>query len=132
MTDAFDHGPAPAVPVARTAAQERRPGPGVTVLAGPTAPQEIATAMHAAWVAFAKSGDPGWAAYNTDTRTTRRFATDGPETVDDPRGDRVARHLRLLPGLRRRTAATTAEAGQDPGEVRTSRAQEGRCRGRCG
>lgn len=37
MTDAFDHGPAPAVPVARTAAQERRPGPGVTVLAGPTA-----------------------------------------------------------------------------------------------
>ena len=37
MTDPFDPGPAPAVPVARTAAQERRPGPGVTVLAGPTA-----------------------------------------------------------------------------------------------
>lgn len=62
-------------------------GDASSVLAGPTAPQEIATAMHAAWVAFAKSGDPGWAAYNTDTRTTRRFATDGPETVDDPRGD---------------------------------------------
>lgn len=37
MTDTFDPGPAPAVPVARTALQERPPGPGVTVLAGPTA-----------------------------------------------------------------------------------------------
>ena len=37
MTDTFDPGPAPAVPVARTAVQERPPGPGVTVLAGPTA-----------------------------------------------------------------------------------------------
>ncbi|MFD9941030.1 carboxylesterase/lipase family protein [Nonomuraea sp. NPDC059023] len=34
--------------------------PGVERTAGPDAPQELADAMHAAWVRFARTGDPGW------------------------------------------------------------------------
>jgi carboxylesterase type B len=41
-------------------------------------------AMHAAWVSFAKTGDPGWLAYDTTTRTTMVFAED-PAREDDPR-----------------------------------------------
>ncbi|MEU9377868.1 carboxylesterase family protein [Streptomyces sp. NPDC048255] len=33
-------------------------------LAGPDAPQALADEMHAAWVAFAVTGDPGWAPWN--------------------------------------------------------------------
>ncbi|GAB3580800.1 carboxylesterase/lipase family protein [Calidifontibacter terrae] len=60
-------------------------------LAGPDAPQSLATAMHTAWVAFATKGDPGWTPYDRSDRTTRRFATEGPDVVEDPRGeDRLA------------------------------------------
>lgn len=55
-------------------------------MSGPNAPQPLADRMHAAWVAFVTHGDPGWAAYDTERRQTRRFAVDGPELVDDPRG----------------------------------------------
>jgi para-nitrobenzyl esterase len=38
--------------------------PGITgprgLLGDAGAPQELATRMHAAWVAFARTGDPGW------------------------------------------------------------------------
>ncbi|MER6514300.1 carboxylesterase family protein [Nonomuraea sp. NPDC001636] len=34
--------------------------PGVARTAGPGAPQTLADAMHAAWVRFARTGDPGW------------------------------------------------------------------------
>ncbi|WP_157248342.1 carboxylesterase/lipase family protein [Nonomuraea typhae] len=34
--------------------------PGVARTAGPGAPQALADAMHAAWVRFARTGDPGW------------------------------------------------------------------------
>ncbi|OUC98684.1 hypothetical protein CA984_06060 [Streptosporangium minutum] len=34
--------------------------PGVERTAGPDAPQAVADAMHAAWVRFARTGDPGW------------------------------------------------------------------------
>ncbi|WP_068399505.1 carboxylesterase/lipase family protein [Kribbia dieselivorans] len=55
------------------------------------APQELADAMHGAWVRFAGQGDPGWMPYDVTDRRTRRFATDGPEIVDDPRReDRLA------------------------------------------
>ena len=37
---------------------------GVMVVAGPTPPQELADQMHAAWVRFVTSGDPGWAPWN--------------------------------------------------------------------
>jgi para-nitrobenzyl esterase len=35
-------------------------------LAGPHAPQELADAMHRAWVDFAVTGDPGWAPWDGD------------------------------------------------------------------
>lgn len=52
-------------------------------LVGPAAPQELADAMHAAWVAFAATGDPGWPRYDPERRATMRFDTLS-EIVDDP------------------------------------------------
>jgi para-nitrobenzyl esterase len=60
--------------------------PGTAWIAGPDRPpQQIADEMHAAWVAFAHSGDPGWSAYLPD-RHVRRFALPS-NTVTDPRPD---------------------------------------------
>ena len=53
-------------------------------LLGPDPPQDLARTMHSAWVAFASTGDPGWAAYDTDHRATRLFAT-SCSLVEDPR-----------------------------------------------
>ena len=53
-------------------------------ITGPTPPQALAETMHAAWVAFATTGDPGWEPYG-ERRTVRRFA-EPVETVSDPRG----------------------------------------------
>ncbi|MFE2879937.1 carboxylesterase/lipase family protein [Streptomyces roseus] len=38
--------------------------PEASWLAGPDAPQELADRMHAAWVRFAVTGDPGWRAWD--------------------------------------------------------------------
>ncbi|GGS82447.1 MULTISPECIES: carboxylesterase/lipase family protein [Streptomyces] len=38
--------------------------PEASWLAGPGAPQELADRMHAAWVRFARTGDPGWPAWD--------------------------------------------------------------------
>lgn len=51
-------------------------------LRGPDAPQELATRMHAAWVAFVRDGDPGWPAYGQE-RTFHRFDT-SDALVQDP------------------------------------------------
>jgi carboxylesterase type B len=48
------------------------------------APQALADAMHGAWVAFAKTGDPGWARYDPVRRATMRFDTVS-RVVEDPR-----------------------------------------------
>jgi para-nitrobenzyl esterase len=48
--------------------------PGVPVF-GTHPPQELATAMHDAFVAFMTSGDPGWARYDTGERQTMIFDT---------------------------------------------------------
>jgi para-nitrobenzyl esterase len=64
-------------------------------LAGSEPPQHLADAMHAAWVAFARTGDPGWPCYDPDRRATMRFG-DRCEVVDDPRGD----ERRLWDGIR--------------------------------
>jgi para-nitrobenzyl esterase len=54
--------------------------------------RDIADAMHAAWIAFARSGDPNtdgvptWPAYDRERRVTMRFDVK-PEVVDDPMGD---------------------------------------------
>lgn len=53
-------------------------------LLGPNPPQELADRMHAAWVAFAASGDPGWPRYDLPRRATMRFDTTAA-VVDDPR-----------------------------------------------
>jgi para-nitrobenzyl esterase len=37
---------------------------GVTAVAGPNPPQELSAEMHAAWVRFITTGDPGWSAWN--------------------------------------------------------------------
>ena len=54
---------------------------GVPML-GSAPPQQLADEMHGAWVAFAKTGAPGWAPYGSG-RTTRRF-NETSATVDDP------------------------------------------------
>jgi carboxylesterase type B len=53
-------------------------------LLGTNPPQKLADAMHAAWVAFAGKGDPGWPKYELQRRATMRFDTMS-EVVDDPR-----------------------------------------------
>jgi para-nitrobenzyl esterase len=53
-------------------------------LLGGSPPQQLADAMHSAWVAFATSGDPGWPKYDLVGRATMRFDTPS-EVVDDPR-----------------------------------------------
>ncbi len=55
-------------------------------ITGPTPPQGLATAMHAAWVEFVKSGDPGWTRYDTTTRPVQTFeAAEKITIVDNPR-----------------------------------------------
>jgi len=64
-------------------------------LTGANPPQEIADAMHSAWVAFATSGNPGWPEYDVQRRATMRFDTSSA-VVDDPRSAERA----LWEGLR--------------------------------
>jgi para-nitrobenzyl esterase len=54
-------------------------------LAGPNPPQSIADEMHRAWVAFARTGDPGWETYDAGRRTVMRFDSSSG-VVDDPDG----------------------------------------------
>ena len=49
-------------------------------------PQVVAEQMSAAWLAFARTGDPGWRPYDTETRTTMIFDVESG-TVDDPLSD---------------------------------------------
>ena len=51
---------------------------------GTDPPQQLADTMHAAWVAFARNGDPGWPKYELSRRATMRFDTTS-EVLDDPR-----------------------------------------------
>ena len=59
-------------------------------LQGDNPPQELADRMHAAWVAFATTGDPGWSQYDTTSRSVMTF--DHPESrqLEDPHGDELA------------------------------------------
>jgi carboxylesterase type B len=59
-------------------------GDGSEALAGDDPPQQLAERMHAAWIGFARSGDPGWPKYDLTRRATMRFDTRS-EVVDDPR-----------------------------------------------
>jgi para-nitrobenzyl esterase len=62
---------------------------------GTDPPQQLADIMHAAWVAFASRGDPGWPTYDLKRRATMRFDTT-LRVVDDPRSAERA----LWEGLR--------------------------------
>jgi para-nitrobenzyl esterase len=55
---------------------------------GPAA-DRLAAEMQDAWLAFARSGDPGWPAYDTAKRATRRLGRDS-DLVWDPQGDERA------------------------------------------
>jgi carboxylesterase type B len=70
-------------------------GAGAEALGGAQPPQSLADLMHAAWVGFARHGDPGWPRYDLARRATMRFDSRS-EIVDDPRsGER-----RLWEGVR--------------------------------
>ncbi|MEU6995741.1 carboxylesterase family protein [Streptomyces sp. NPDC046465] len=57
---------------------------GDSGLLGPdAAPAGLAEAMHGAWVAFARNGDPGWAAYDPDEPVVKVFG--GPRVSTGPR-----------------------------------------------
>ncbi|MEU0004391.1 carboxylesterase family protein [Streptomyces sp. NPDC006314] len=58
-------------------------------LAGEGAPQELGDAMHAAWVRFATTGNPGWQAWDA-AHPVRIFGDGVPHTVYGPRDAEVA------------------------------------------
>jgi len=60
--------------------------PGLSMLTGDGPErQALADAMHAAWIEFARTGNPGWPEYDTTRRATQRFDTE-TEVIDDPLG----------------------------------------------
>ncbi|GAA2349071.1 carboxylesterase/lipase family protein [Streptomyces violaceusniger] len=74
---------------------DRLQDPSYGPILGDRPPQALADAMHGAWVSFAKTGDPGWPAYDTTARTTQVFAADRA-LRDDPRTE----ERRLWEGVR--------------------------------
>jgi para-nitrobenzyl esterase len=64
--------------------------PGCAMLLGAQAPQQLADAMHKAWVDFATGGDPGWPAYRAEDRVVMRFDTVCRTTTDDRSAERAA------------------------------------------
>jgi para-nitrobenzyl esterase len=62
-----------------------RPGLGSLTGTGPER-QAIADAMHRAWIAFARTGEPGWPEYDFERRATQRFDATR-EVIEDPLGD---------------------------------------------
>lgn len=57
---------------------------GPTALLGPVRPPaDLAARMHAAWIRFATTGDPGWDPYDNERRATMRIAAEWTQ-VDDP------------------------------------------------
>lgn len=71
---------------------DRLDDPEAQRLAGPDAPRELAAEMHAAWIAFVKTGDPGWPVFGPERRT-RVF-----DTISATVPQRRAAGLDLLPG----------------------------------
>ncbi len=58
-------------------------------LSGQGAPQELADAMHGAWVRFLTDGDPGWPLYDTERRPVQEFG-EQVRLLQDPRGEQRA------------------------------------------
>jgi para-nitrobenzyl esterase len=60
--------------------------PGLAQLTGDGPERQgIADVMHADWITFGRTGDPGWPAYDLDRRATQIFDVDS-KVVDDPDG----------------------------------------------
>lgn len=62
--------------------------PDTMALTGQDAPQELADAMHRAWVDFATTGDPGWPSWDA-SRPVRFFGPGAPDLVLAPRDDEL-------------------------------------------
>ncbi|MFB7493493.1 carboxylesterase/lipase family protein [Streptomyces sp. NPDC056161] len=58
-------------------------------LAGEGGPQELSDLMHAAWVRFVATGDPGWQAWD-DTHPVRILGDGDPHTAHGPRDAELA------------------------------------------
>jgi len=58
-------------------------GQQTQLLAGTNPPQKLAVTMHAAWIGFARNGNPGWPRYDLIRRATMRFDLNS-QVVDDP------------------------------------------------
>jgi para-nitrobenzyl esterase len=56
---------------------------GAAAVTGDAAPQELADAIHGAWVRFIHDGDPGWPRYTAETRQVMAFDATS-KVVDDP------------------------------------------------
>ncbi len=64
---------------------------GVDLFLGPgETPQGVADVMHAAWTAFIKTGDPGWARYELEQRATMVFDEQSVLKNDPLGAERVA------------------------------------------
>jgi para-nitrobenzyl esterase len=59
-------------------------------LYGVQPPQQVADSMHAAWVAFATTGRPGWSPYDATTRPVMTFGHPDSLLVEDPRAAELA------------------------------------------
>ncbi len=68
---------------------------GTEQLLGPDPPPPLADKVHGAWVTFAKTGNPGWPAYDLERRATMRFDT-ASSIVDDS----LATERRVWEGVR--------------------------------
>jgi para-nitrobenzyl esterase len=70
--------------------------PGIELLTGPQPPQALADAMHAAWIAFARTGSPAhagippWPAYGHDSRATMYFGASAHLENDPAAAERLA------------------------------------------
>jgi para-nitrobenzyl esterase len=62
---------------------------------GDAPPQQLADTVHAAWVRFARDGDPGWPRYDLERRSVMRLDT-SPAVIEDP----YARERTLWAGVR--------------------------------
>ncbi|MFC4126686.1 carboxylesterase/lipase family protein [Nocardia rhizosphaerae] len=54
-------------------------------ITGANPPQALADEIHAAWVSFARDGDPGWPTFEPDSRRVRVFDSPASSTVENLR-----------------------------------------------
>jgi carboxylesterase type B len=79
-------------------------GLGTEPLLGEAPPQPLATTMHAAWVAFAATGDCGWPTYDLASRPTMHF-----DVVSNVVYDPLASTLAIWEGVRDAAAGSAQE-----------------------